>query len=120
VKALSLHHSAMEKMKIPKREISNRDEIKRREKVFQASTKVLDAYHEVEDIKVMRGNFAKKRFVAEACGYVAFLIILTATGFMMSTNGQSNSYHMYNSISSKYTNGRDYTGNCLGDSIAPL
>ncbi len=75
--ALDLHEYAMDRMKLPKREISDRDELKINEKMFFETADVLETYHQLPEIKNMRDKFANLYFLKESLLYLVFLVILT-------------------------------------------
>jgi len=101
-RALQLHNFAMDKMKIPKLEIQERDSVGRTKILFQNTASVLEFYENIPEIMAMRNNFANTEFVKQIFLFFLFLIILTAVGVMGSTNSNDQTYQLNSAISNNF------------------
>jgi len=108
-RALEQHNFLMEKMKVPKREIGDRDRLVREKELFKQTAGVLDFYHEIPEIGDMRTAYANLKFIKEGALFLAFLIVITAVGILGSTNGNDGAYSMYSAVQGTFF-GDDFTG----------
>jgi hypothetical protein len=76
--ALKLHKAAMDSMKVPRRELKDKEEIERRNKLFAETAKMLDYYQADTAISQFRDRFANGMFLFRTILYVVYLILLTS------------------------------------------
>jgi hypothetical protein len=92
----------MEKMKVPKKEITDSVTIKKTETSFNITNEVVEIYNKIPDVTKMRDRFANIMFIKETVSYLVFLIVLTAVALLSSTNGNTNTYGLANAVSNQF------------------
>lgn len=77
--ALEYHHWTVENMKVERKEITSKQDIKNAQTLFKTSTKLVELMNQYDNVNAHRNSFAVRAFMVEASHYTFFLLIFIAS-----------------------------------------